>query len=575
MRIKSKHLLYLLPAVLLVASCTKDFLNINTDPNNPGSVAVSTLLPNAQRNLGDALSIGGSMTRNPLNTDVQGLSQILAVYTHQMSTREEPDQYGARGSHFAIGDAWPLMYEEVIAPLDDIIDQSGPLNNYKYIGIAKIMKAYAYSVLVDVFGDVPFSEANKLDEGIRYPKFDEGSTIYPQLITMLDEGIADLKNTAKNTNTPGSDDAIYNGNVTRWEKAANTIKLKLYTQVRKKQNVTAQVTALLADPTKLINATNEMFVIPYGAAGATEDRNPGFSDYIASQRSNHVSPWFYEILKGYNQRIFAANPDPRIPYYFFNQLTKTQTPNGQTEYRDSAFVSIYFGSGGPDRDRGQQTSITLWGIYPVGGRYDDGAGGVGSASSGTGAAPYRMITFADRLYMEAELIKEGVVAGDARAKLKSAIEESFKQVDYVVTNYVKPTQTVPPVYNTALTSPMNVYINKVLAEYDNKPAQQLEIIMTQKWISNFGNAVDQYNDYRRTGYPVLFNPNDPAVAPNGMVQPPLNGDPVGFPGAQRPVPVSLSRPYPLTLPWFQDELEQNANAPEQKNPSTFKVFWMP
>src|SRR5690349_17933350 len=172
MRIKAKKLLYLLPAFMLLASCAKDFLNINTDPNNPASVSVKTLLPNAQRNLGDALAVGSNFDRGSGTAiQVQGLGTILAVYTHQMSTREEPDQYGARGSNFAIGIGWPMMYEEVIAPLDDIIKQGTPQNNFKYVGIAKIMKAYAYSTLVDIFGDIPFTEANRLKEGIRYPKF--------------------------------------------------------------------------------------------------------------------------------------------------------------------------------------------------------------------------------------------------------------------------------------------------------------------------------------------------------------------------------------------------------------------
>src|SRR5690606_15733267 len=114
------------------------------------------------------------------------------------------------------------------------------------------------------------------------------------------------------------------------------------------------------------------------------------------------------------------------------------------------------------------------------------------------------------------------------------------------------------------------YVNKILAQYDANPSKQLEIIMTQKWISSFGSAVDQYTDYRRTGYPVIFNPNDPAMAPGGSVQPPINGDPEN-PGAQPAVKVQLNRSYPLTLPWYQEELETNSNAPEQKaDPSKFK-----
>lgn len=568
MLIKRKHTKFLLPALLIFAiSCTKSFLDINTDPNNPTRLEVSKLLPLIERNIGDGLAMGGG--------NGGGLSEVLSVYMHQQSTREEPDQYGARGTNFYIGVAWPTLYENVLANLEQVIKDATEAKNYRYAGIAKVLKAYTASQLVDVFGDIPYSEILQLKSGIRYPKFDDDASIYPKLLTLLDAGIADLNNPATNISVPGIDDVIYGGSVSKWTKAANTIKLKLLVQMRKIKDVKAEVTALLADPTKLINATNESFLIPYGPNAATDDRNPGYQDYTASQRTNHVSPWFYEILKGYNPTILTGNADPRLPYYIYNQLTKTKAPDGQTEYRDSAFVSIYFGSGGPDRDRSQQNSVSLFGMYPIGGRYDDGAGGVASTTSGTGAAPYRLITYADKLFLEAELIKEGVVTGNAKTKLSDAVTEAFRQVDYVVTTYVKPTQTVPAVYNPAATSPMSKYIASMLAEYDSRPSQQLQMIMTEKWLSSVGSSVDQYTDYRRTGFPVLFDPNNPAMAPGGRVQPPVNGDPVGFPGAQRSVPVSNSRPFPLSLPWSQLELETNPNAPAQKTPSSYKVFWMP
>lgn len=563
MTIKSNVLKYSLLAILCtsIISCKK-YLDINTDPNNPTSIADSKLLPKAERGIGDGLSFGSS---------TGGLSEVLAVYMHQMSTREEPDQYGARATNFFIGSAWPSLYLNTLSNLDQIITDATAAGNHNYAGIAKVLKAFTFSQLVDVFGDVPFSEFNQLKEGNRYPKFDDDATIYPQLFTLLDEGISDLKS-AENVITPGTDDIIYGGDMDKWVKAANTIKFKMYVQIRKVQDVGTQVSALLDDPETLINSTSESFLIPYGAVTSTDDRNLGFGDYTASQRANHVSPWFYEILKGYNPNILTNNPDPRRPYYIYNQLTKTGTPPGQTEYRDSAFVSIYFGSGGPDRDRNQQAAISLFGIYPVGGRYDDGKGGLASTSSGTGAAPYRLITYADRLYLEAELIKEGIINGDAKAKLEEAMNESFKQVDYVISTYVKPSQDVPTLVGTAA---VDTYISKALAEYDAKPTQQLEIIMTQKWLSSVGSSVDQYTDYRRTGFPILFDPNNPTMAPGGKVQPPINGDPVGNPGAQKAVAVSLSRAYPLSLPWPQSELDVNPNAPAPKVLSTYKIFWMP
>ncbi|HVX26916.1 MAG TPA: hypothetical protein VHB70_11275, partial [Parafilimonas sp.] len=76
-------------------------------------------------------------------------------------------------------------------------------------------------------------------------------------------------------------------------------------------------------------------------------------------------------------------------------------------------------------------------------------------------------------------------------------------------------------------------------------------------------------------YPILFNPNNPSMAPGGFAQPPINGDPVIHPGAQPKVPVTLGKSYPNSLPWYQGELETNPNAPHQKTDlSASKIFWM-
>jgi len=568
---------FFIPLLALLAVSCKKFLDVNTDPNNPTTIEVSKLLPTTQRTLGDALS---------MDEQNGGIGEILAVYAHQMSTRESPDKYGITGVDVNIQTAWSKIFSStgnpgtvypvygVLQNLEDIIAKATEAGNLKYAGIAKILKAYTYSVMVDVFGDLPYSEANKLKAGILHPKFDDDAAIYESLFALINSGIADLTNTtAANTKVPGTDDLMYGGNIARWVKAANTLKLKMYVQIRKVKNVSAEVNALISAG-NLINQTSESFLVPYGPNGATDDRNPGFYDYIATQRSNHVSPWFYEILKGYNPRIFTGNPDPRIKYYIYNQVNATQPPRegNQTEYRDGPFVSIYFGSVGPDRDRAQQNTISLFGIYPVGGKYDDGSAAIANANSGTGASPLRLITYADRLYLEAELISAGIVAGNAKTKLTQAMDESFKQVDYIITTYVKPTQSVPALFGTPA---VTTYTDRVLVEYDAASTEKkLEIIMTQKWLSSVGSSFDQYTDIRRTGYPVVFDPSNPAMAPGGRVQPPINGDPVN-PANQKSVPVQTSRTFALALPWFQTELESNPNAPAQKNPSTYKIFWMP
>lgn len=535
-------------ASLLLPSCS-DYFDINTDPNNPSDVDYTTLVPTIQLYGTRALCTSS------------GLSNELIVYTHQFSTREEANEYGVTGADFYTTYGWQYMYVRALENLELAMDKASEANDNFTIGMLKVLKAYYYSQFVDVFGDIPFSEACKTDEGIQFPKYDKDSEIYPQLFTLLDEGIAALKQDGA---SGGDFDLYYGGNAAQWIKAANSIKLKLYTQVRLVQDVSAEVKALI-DGGNLMASTEDGLMFRFGSSTAPDERHPGYPDsYATTQQTNHISPWFYEIMRGLNKTIFTNNKDPRIPYYFYNQLKANQPSSQSCEYRDGGFVSIYFGSRGDRVSLSRDNDLTVPGIYPVGGRYDDGQGGTVNANSGTGAGIYRNLTYADCLYLEAELMQAGVINGDVRAKLKAAMEESFKLVDYVV-EAAGSSQSIPVL---AGTQTVNEYITKVLAEFDNgNDEKKMEIIMTQKWIQNFGNAVDTYTDYRRTGYPVMFDPN----AVGGYVTPPAGGDPTE---TLPPVPVACSVAYPKSLPYISDELNLSPNAPAQKTDLGNKnVFW--
>jgi len=537
---------------LVFASCQK-FLDVNKNLNSPTAVPVALILSNSELAIANNVALG------------TGLGSIASVYTHQTIGRVGADRYGAGSA------GWEGLYG-AIKDLDVIIKQGTAETRYTYAGIAKILKAYSFSVLVDVYGDCPFSEFNKFDAGIKQPKFDKGSDIYPQLIKLIDDGIADIKNTAPNASKPGADDYIYKGNTTNWIKAANTLKLKLYTQVRLVQDVKAQVTALLASPTTLINTQAESFMLPYGPYGTTDDRHPAYGDYNATQRGSQLfSPWLYEIMKGKNAGILTNITDPRIPYYIYNQKSATGTPENCTDYRDGGFISILFGSSGPCRDGSNSSTYSLLGLYPAGGRYEDnGAATITTLTplgAGTGALPHQFITYADRLYLEAELINAGVVTGDEKALFSKALDESFLQMDYIITNYIKPgsagkAQVVPAIATLAATT---TYKTAVLAAYDKAAtaSKRLEYIMTEKWINRIENPVDSWTDYRRTKFPVLFAP-----APLGTVTSVLT--PEG-----KTVPVACDRLYPWSLPFSTNEISLNSSSPPQKVPESYRVFWQP
>jgi hypothetical protein len=537
---------------LVLPSCQK-FLDVNKNLNSPTAVPVALLLSNAEVAIAGNTALGS------------GLGSIASVYTHQTTGRVGADRYGAGSA------GWEGLYG-AIKDLDVIIKQGTAETRYTYAGVAKILKAYAFSVLVDVYGDCPFSEFNKFEAGIKQPKFDKGSDIYPQLIKLIDEGIADIKNTAPNASKPANDDYIYKGNTTNWIKAANTLKLKLYTQVRLVQDVKAQVAALLASPTTLINSQAESFMLPYGPYGTTDDRHPAYGDYNATQRGSQLfSPWLYEIMKGRNTNILTGIADPRIPYYIYNQKAANGTPENCTDYRDGGFITILFGSNGPCRDGSNSSTYSLLGLYPAGGRYEDGGAKtittLGALNAGTGALPHQFITYADRLYLEAELINAGVATGTERAVFSKALDESFLQMDHIITNFIKPgsagaAQVVPAIATLAATT---TYKTAVLAAYDLSAtaSKRLEYIMTEKWINRIENPVDSWTDYRRTKFPVLFSP-----APIGTVTSVTTPEP-------KTVPVSNDRAYPWSLPFSTNEISLNSSSPPQKVPESYRVFWQP
>ena len=195
----------------------------------------------------------------------------------------------------------------------------------------------------------------------------------------------------------------------------------------------------------------------------------------------------------------------------------------------------------PNEGFDQSSSQTLVGLYPVGGRYDFGTGGPANFN-GVGDVPQRILTYFQLKYIEAELALTGVSNGDARALFLEAMNSSFDKVNEVAANAGVPLLSQPEIDN---------YTSSVLALYDTANNEgKLEHILTQKWIASFGYSVDVYNDYRRTGYPILHDGNTDDLD----------------------VTVR-TREYALSFPWVTTNLDVNPNAPSQKTVNTYRIFW--
>jgi len=528
----NKLLTICLHAGLFLMGGCQEFFDINDDPNNPTEASVDLLLTNTELTLVNSLGMSTS-----------GLSAILSVYMHQVTRRQGFDAYNVLGTDFPITQSWSQFYSIALEDIREIKKIGTEQEAWHYVGIAQLMEAYAYSQMVDVWGDIPFLEANTSPDTFT-PGVDDDAGIYPQLFSMLDEGIANLEKSS--SLSPGSDDLIYGGNVNNWRKFAKTVKLKLYNQLRLVEDVTTEVNALISEG-DLISDSSEDFELAYGQSQSPDNRNPGFIADNLGTRIYYVSVWFYETLTGQNEEILNGITDPRVPYYWYNQLSESGTPQSPAEYRDGAFLSIYFGSTGPNQAGLQDQSQTILGMYPVGGRFDDGGAIAPTQTDAPGDVPQRILTHYARLYIEAELAIAGVTNGDARALLESAMRASFAKVNEVVADYDAKTQDTPPEISD---EDIDTYITTVLSRYDaGDNDKKLEIIMTQKWIASFGFAVDAYTDYRRTGYPLLYDPNT---------------DNLSFTNA--------SKNFPTILPYSANEVELNPNV-QQQNPTQTKVFW--
>jgi hypothetical protein len=528
---------------VMLGSCQKNFLDINTDPKNPLDLPLTQILPIAEGGLAFNLSM-----------NVGGLNSATSTFSHQI-VNSRVGNYIIDGTNFQ--NAWSGsgatygLYSGVLNDLQQVINKGTAINAPHFVGAAQVQKAYLFSILVDLFGDVPYSEALKGNDNLS-PKFDASAAIYEDLFKLLDQAIVNLNAGTSSILFDGSSDFIYDGNRPKWIRLANTIKIKLYNQIRLKQNVTAQINALIAanNGNDIIKDAGDDFQIRFGTSNTPENRNPGFvANYnAAGARESFVSPYFYKELK--------SSVDPRLPYYVYNQLTPTNNPANPVDFRDGRFVSVRFASKGPNATFDQRNFQSLIGLFPVGGRYDDGLGGTGNLSTAQGKtgpsdAPLRLLTLYHLKFILAESALMSGTTGNAKTLLEEGMRAHFAKINAQAAAVPSAVQTVPVISQAAIDAYIGAPGTGVLAKYDAaSTADKLKIIITQKWIASFGFGIDSYTDYRRTGYPVLPNTT----------------------GAEDPEVVS-TRTFPFRLTYPNSEITSNSNFPGQPDPYTTKIFW--
>jgi hypothetical protein len=199
----------------ILTSCDGD-LDVNTDPNTPGNITPALALASAEASI---ISMTGGEFAN--------LGGFYAQYYTQAPSAGQYDLLDEYNLSTSFGDrAWNELYSGGLNDLKYVQTEASKDGNTGQFLIATLLQSYTFQVLVDVFGDVPYTEALGGVSNIN-PRPTPGDEIYKDLLVKIDAALA-AYNSKPVASGFGTQDVIYGGDMTHWVKFANTLKLKIY-----------------------------------------------------------------------------------------------------------------------------------------------------------------------------------------------------------------------------------------------------------------------------------------------------------------------------------------------------------
>lgn len=468
--------LFALPFTFLIG-CS-DFLDVNDTPNNPLDVPLNAMLPSA-------LVATGFANANELNRFYSTATDYLYGAAGSPANY---DTYVITGGDF--GNQWTgELWNGALIQWERIIRKGGELQSPAYVGIAKIMQAYTWSLVTDTWGDIPYSQALKGEESqgsIFRPTLDTQENIYKggngvkSLFDLVREGIAELQKPAGQYN-PGTDDIVYAGSNANWIRAGYTLMLRMATTISVKEPALATtIINEVITANNMISTNAQNLSIRFGTAVGAQSPIYSYMFVTTFQNDMTVSTRFVNLLQ--NGTAATADDDPRLPAFVKKGNTSATSGVPTTNY-------VTFENG-------------FRGTLPAAAQFAKWNTPVTGAQ---GAGPIRLITNAGRNFMLAEaVIRLGVtVPGETAQSLYwKGIKASFDEVLPLTSTFIAPEAPMT-------LAQVNAYIGADLASatpiatLTGTPDQQINQIITQKYIAMTGNGLDAWNDIRRTGFPAF------------------------------------------------------------------------
>ncbi|AEW87026.1 SusD/RagB family nutrient-binding outer membrane lipoprotein [Flavobacterium columnare NBRC 100251 = ATCC 23463] len=439
---------------LLITSCISEDLNFNDDSKKAYDVSAESLLSNSQKGISDQLA-SPSVNENVFRY----FSQYWAATLYTAESRYNLINRNIPGFH------WNNLYRDVLGNLksaeeviqNEIKPDKTPATDWAKIqtnkkAIIEILRVYTYQNLVDTFGNVPYTESLKNQANI-LPKYDDAATIYSDLINRLNNAINNLDLQSESFK---SGDLVYNGNVEKWFKFANSLKVKLGINLSDFNPALSKQTVETAVAGGLIISNNDNALFKYSPSAPTY--NPIYDNLVASNRNDFVPA---KTIVDYMNSL----TDPRRNVFF-------------TKLENNYVGGIY----GAQNANPYATSYSH-------------IGDLIKKSDAFGV----LIDAAEINFLLAEAAERGYTVGN--------------NAGYYYNNAITASMTywnIPP-------ADINTYLSQPTINYTTATGSWKEKIGMQAWIAMYNRGFESWTFYRRLDYPILKAPTRAVAAADKKV----------------------------------------------------------
>ncbi len=447
----------------VLSSCTKDFEEMNINPNEPSSVASGFLLTSVQKQFSDEIW-------DEWNNGRFGL--LFAQYWSQNQYTNE-SRYRYRPSQNL--NFWTGMYSGTatngggIQDLNQIIalsaDEEDGAKSANQTAIARIMRAYAYHTLTDIYGPIPYSQANNSVEYVS-PAYDSQEAIYSDLLKELTEASAQI---VEGGSTFDVGDLWYGGVMVNWKKFANSLKLRVAMRMADVNEADAKAAVIEAVDSGVFTGLADAAIFNYG--GGAPDNNP-LNEDRKTRPDNAVSTTLVNKLIELN--------DPRLAIYADTTDAGTYEgmPYGLTEEL----------AGGINVSAVCQPSGTRAFIADNGVEFK-------STDVLRPEAPAVHMTYAEVEFLLAEAVQRGFISGDASVHYANAIAASMEFWGVPNEN--------------------GAYANYLAANPYNASDWKVSL-GTQKWLDMYMQGIQAWIEWRRLDFGILQEPESGVLLGSGI-----------------------------------------------------------